>query len=70
VDRLTTRLNSGNPKGWTVDEPAVMRAAFDLGMKRYFGSRDDPLDIEVFAVRLKEELSDRGSTIDVGLVQR
>jgi hypothetical protein len=39
-------------------------------MNRYFGSRDDPLEIEVFAARLKEALSDRGSSIDVGLVQR
>ena len=68
--KLTTRLNSGNPKGWTLDEPAVVRAAFDLGMNRHFSSRDDPLEIEVFAAQLKVELSDRGSTIDVGLVAR
>jgi hypothetical protein len=68
--KLTTRLNSGNPKGWTLDEPAVVRAAFDLGMNRYFSSRDDPLEIEAFAARLKEELGGRSSTIDVGVVAR
>jgi hypothetical protein len=70
VGKLTTRLNSGSPKGWTLDEPAVVRGAFDLGMNRYFSGRDDPLEVEVFAARLKAELGGRSSTIDVGLVAR
>ena len=68
--KLTTRLNSGNPKGWALDEPAVVRAAFDLGMNRYFSHRDDPLEIEAFAVLLTEELGCNCPTIDVGVVAR
>jgi|HubBroStandDraft_5_1064220.scaffolds.fasta_scaffold706979_1 hypothetical protein len=70
AEKLTTRLNSGSPKGWTLDEPAVVRAAFDLAMDRYFDGRYDPPGVEAFAARLQEAVSEWDKIIEVDLVQR
>lgn len=70
AEKLTTRLNSGSPKGWTLDEPAVARAAFDLAMDRYFDGRDDPPEVEAFAARLREAVGEQDKIVEVNLVQR
>jgi hypothetical protein len=68
--KLNARLNSGSPKGWTLDEPAVVRAAFDLALDRYFDGRYDPPEVAAFAARLREAVSEQDKIIEVDLVQR
>jgi hypothetical protein len=70
VEKLTLRLNSGSPKGWTLDEPAVVRAAFDLAMDRYFDGRYDSPEVAAFAARLREAVSEQDKIIEVNLVER
>jgi hypothetical protein len=71
TEKLRTRLNSGNPKGWTVDEPAVVRAAFDLTMDRYFDGRHDSPEVASFAARLREGVAaERRELFEVNLVDR
>ena len=70
TEKLRTRLNSGSPKGWTLDEPAVVRAAFDLAMDRYFDGRYGPPEVEAFAARLREAAGEQDKIIEVNLVQR
>jgi hypothetical protein len=71
TEKLRTRLNSGSPKGWTLDEPAVVRAAFDLAMDRYFDGRYDSPEVAAFAARLREGVAaERQQLFDVNLVER
>jgi hypothetical protein len=70
AEKLVTRMNSGSPKGWTLDEPAVVRAAFDLAMDRYFDGRYDPPEVAAFAARLREGVGEQDKIVEVNLVQR
>lgn len=36
-DRLVSTLNRGSATGWNDDEPAVVEAAAELALRRYFG---------------------------------
>lgn len=46
-DRLVAHLNGGSSAGWNDDEPAVVQAAIDLVLKRYFGpGHPDPAVLE------------------------
>lgn len=40
-DRLKTKLNGGKAKGWNDDEPAVIEAACELAVGRFFGTSYD-----------------------------
>jgi len=71
TEKLRTRLNSGNPKGWTADEPAVVRAVFDLAMGRYFDGRHDSPEVAAFAARLRERVAaERRQPFEVDVVER
>jgi hypothetical protein len=45
-DRLTATLNGGSRVGWNDDEPAVVEAASELMLRRYYGP-DGPDDVAV-----------------------
>lgn len=45
-DRLVRTLNGGSATGWNDDEPAVVEAAAELVLRRYFGSRAPDPDKE------------------------
>jgi hypothetical protein len=69
TEKLRTRLNSGNRKGWRLDEPAVVRATFDLAMDRHFDGRYDPRAVNAFATLLREGVGEQGKMLEIDLIQ-
>jgi hypothetical protein len=53
-DRLKTKTNGGNAKGWNNDEPAVIEAACELAVGRFFGAGYDVRAITEFVAVLRE----------------
>jgi len=52
-DRLHPKLNGGD-KGWNDDEPAVVQAACELAVARFFGTSYDVRAITAFVAELRE----------------
>lgn len=52
-DRLKTKLNGGKA-GWNDDEPAVVQAACELAVSRFFGTSYDVRAITAFTAELRE----------------
>lgn len=56
-DRLVRALNGGSATGWNDDEPAVVQAAIELVLSRYYGSRaEDPGGLEGLIALVNEAL--------------
>jgi hypothetical protein len=56
-DRLVRALNGGSATGWNDDEPAVVQAAIELVLSRYYGSRAaDPSGLESLVTPVNEAL--------------
>ena len=53
-DRLRIKLNGGRQTGWNDDEPAVVEAACESAVARFFGANYDVHDITAFAALLRE----------------
>jgi hypothetical protein len=53
-DRLRAELNEGKRKGWNDDEPAVVEAACELAVGRFFGTSYDVRAITEFVAVLRE----------------
>jgi hypothetical protein len=53
-DRLRPKLNGGRQTGWNDDEPAVVEAACERAVGRFFGSDYDVRAITAFAAELRE----------------
>ena len=53
-DRLKNKLNGGKVKGWNDDEPAVVQAACELAVGRFFGTTYDVRAVTTFAAELYE----------------
>jgi hypothetical protein len=56
-DRLRPKLNGGK-KGWNDDEPAVVEAACESAVARFFGANYDARDVTAFAALLGEAAGD------------
>lgn len=53
-DRLRPKLNGGRQTGWNDDEPAVVQAACELAVGKFFGTNYDVRAIATFAAELRE----------------
>ena len=53
-DRLRPKLNGGRQTGWNDDEPAVVQAACELAVGRFFGTSYDVRAITAFVAELRE----------------
>lgn len=53
-DRLRPKLNGGRKTGWNDDEPAVLEAACERAVGRFFGSDYDVRAVTAFAAQLRE----------------
>ena len=53
-DRLRPKLNGGRQTGWNDDEPAVVEAACESAVARFFGASYDVRDIAAFAALLRQ----------------
>jgi len=53
-DRLHPKLNGGRETGWNADEPAVVEAACELAVGRFFGTSYDVRAITAFVAELRE----------------
>jgi hypothetical protein len=53
-DRLRAELNGGKTKGWNDDEPAVVEAACELAVGRFFGASYDVRAVTEFVAVLRE----------------
>jgi hypothetical protein len=51
---LQLKLNGGSEAGWNDDEPAVVEAACELAVGRFFGTEYDVRDITAFVAELAE----------------
>jgi hypothetical protein len=58
---LAGRLNGGQ-QGWNYDEPAVMEAACELAVRRFFGSGYDVREITAAVSWMRSANQDRGRT--------
>ena len=57
-DRLILKLNGGQEVGWNDDEPAVVEAACELSVRRYFGAPYDASAVTEFVRELREVTDD------------
>lgn len=57
-DRLRPKLNGGRQTGWNDDEPAVVQAACEAAVARFFGADYDVRDVTAFAALLRQAAGD------------